>query len=96
MLENLKKYKIILASNSPRRKLLLADMGIEFDVTISGFDESSITGKSFLQTVELIAEGKAKSLYGKQKENELLIAADTIVVLNDKIIGKPKSILHSW
>jgi len=86
----LSTYNIILASKSPRRKHLLEELGIQFIIKDSNFDEDSISGKTPIETVELLAQGKANALLSNQLENELVIAADTIVVLNNEIIGKPK------
>lgn len=89
MLQNLNKYKIILASKSPRRKQLLGDMGLTFTITDSNFDESSVVGLTPIETVKQITEGKANAVISTLKENELVITADTIVVLNGEVIGKP-------
>ena len=90
MLEHLNKYKIILASNSPRRKELLNGLDIPFEtrviVNIKEDYPSNITGADI---AEYLATQKAKH-YNLQ-ENELLITADTIVVLHDEtMLGKPK------
>ena len=60
MLENLKKYDVVLASNSPRRKELLADLGINFEVrTIKGIDESYPHDLPVLEIAEYISRKKA-------------------------------------
>lgn len=81
--------KIILATNSPRRKELLTQLGIPFEVKSKEIDESY--PKSFRPeaVAVFIAEKKANSFLETLKD-ELLIAADTIVSIEDEIFGKPK------
>ncbi len=81
--------KIILATNSPRRKELLTQLGIPFEVKSKEIDESY--PKSFRPeaVAVFIAEKKANSFLETLKD-ELLIAADTIVSIKDEIFGKPK------
>lgn len=92
MLDNLKKYNIVLASNSPRRKELLQRMGLNFKVrTLFGIDESypeSLRGEDI---VRYISRSKANAYRSSMAANELLITADTIVYVEGKVLGKPKS-----
>ena len=92
MLENLNKYEIILASNSPRRKELLQRMGVNFKVrTLFGIDESypdSLRGEDI---VCYISRNKAKAYQSSMAPNELLITADTIVYVDGEVMGKPKN-----
>lgn len=92
MLNNLKKYNVVLASNSPRRKELLQRLGIPFKVrTLFGIDESypdSLRGEDI---VRYISRNKAKAYRSSMAPNELLITADTIVCLSGEVLGKPKS-----
>lgn len=92
MLENLNKYEIVLASNSPRRKELLQRMGVNFKVrTLFGIDESypdSLRGEDI---VCYISRNKAKAYQSSMAPNELLITADTIVYVDGEIMGKPKN-----
>ncbi|HEY5463760.1 MAG TPA: Maf family protein [Hanamia sp.] len=86
--------KIILASGSPRRKQLLELAEISFDVMVSETDESYPSGLSSPEIALLIAENKAlavqKILNSKHNRySHTIIAADTVVVLDNKIIGKP-------
>lgn len=91
MLENLKKYNVVLASNSPRRKELLQRLGINFKVrTLYGIDErypDSLRGEDI---VRYISRNKAQAYKSSMASNELLITADTIVYLEGKVFGKPK------
>lgn len=82
--------KIILCSQSPRRKELLSALGFDFEVrTLSGIDESYPTGLSHQATALYIASKKASAFAQTRKANELLITADTIVCLDGKVYGKP-------
>lgn len=85
------KYKIILASNSPRRKELLAGLDVQFEVRIiPGIDESYPETLPTMDIAEYIAQKKAKAYRETMADDELIITADTIVVLDDKVLGKPK------
>ena len=83
--------KLVLASSSPRRKQLLTEYGYDFSVKVSQYDESNLT----LPPKEMVKEyalGKALSVFNSipDKENCVVLGADTIVVYNDKVLGKPK------
>ncbi len=80
---------IILASQSPRRKQLLEQAEIEFEVQVIPTDEAYPATLSINEVPEFIAKEKARVVSEKFKEC-IIIAADTIVVLEDEIIGKPK------
>ena len=90
MLDNLKKYKVILASNSPRRKELLAGLGVQYEVrTLPDVDESY---PDILQGADIplyIACEKADAYRSMLHPDELMITADTIVWLDGKVLGKP-------
>ena len=91
MLENLNKYKVILASNSPRRKELLSGLGIDYEVkTLPDIDESFPAGLSEVETAAYIARAKADAYRGVMLADELIITADTIVWLDGVVMGKPK------
>lgn len=91
MLANLKKYKIILGSNSPRRKALLAGLDIDFEVKIiPGIDESYPLSLPCDEVPLFIAEKKAEAFIKELNDNELLITADTVVVIDKQTVGKPK------
>ena len=82
--------KIILASQSPRRKQLLEWAEVPFDVLVVATDESYPEGLSNEAIAIHIARNKALAIKPLNDLNLPILAADTIVVLNDKIIGKPK------
>ena len=80
---------IILASASPRRKDLLNQIGLKFDIKSSDIDESSISYKNPYDLVKKLSLLKAKFV-AKSNKNSIIISADTVVVFKNKIIGKPK------
>ena len=79
---------IILASASPRRKELLEKIGLKFEVEASGYDEEIDAGLDPSELVRQLSIKKAKSVAAEHK-NALIIAADTIGVMGEKILGKP-------
>ena len=90
MLDNLKKYKVVLASNSPRRKELLSGLGLDYEVkTLPDVDESFPEGLSEVETATYIARAKANVYRSIMHANELIITADTIVWLDGEVMGKP-------
>ena len=91
MLDNLKKYKVILASNSPRRKELMSGLGVDYVVkTLPGIDESYPDSLKGEQIPLFIAREKAAAYRASILPDELLITADTIVWLEDQALGKPE------
>lgn len=90
MLKNLEKYKIILCSNSPRRRELLSGLGLNFEVrVIDGIDESYNNNNSCEEIAEEISVKKADAYLKTIGDNELIITADTIVYNNGEVLGKP-------
>lgn len=91
MLDNLEKYKVILASGSPRRRELMAGLGVNYVVRIlPDVDESY---PDTLQGEEIplyIAKEKADAYIPMMQPDELIITADTIVWLDGKVLGKPQ------
>ena len=82
--------KIILASQSPRRKQLLQWAEIPFDVVVKETDEAFPEGMKVEEAAIHIARQKALAAESLVPPGSIILAADTIVVLNGKIIGKPK------
>ena len=82
--------KLILASQSPRRRNLLEQAGIDFSVIPSSFDENSVKLSSPDVYVRQLAECKARDISG-QNPDSWVIGADTIVLIDDTILGKPGS-----
>ncbi len=90
LLDKLKQYNVVLASNSPRRRELLADLGIDFEVrTIKGIDESYPHDMPVLEIAEFISRKKAQAYQRQMGENEMIITADTVVILGNEVLGKP-------
>jgi septum formation protein len=81
--------KYVLASTSPRRKQLLEWAEIDFEIITEPTDETYPEYLSPLETVIHIANSKIEAILNKIPKNKVIIAADTIVVLNSEIIGKP-------
>lgn len=91
MLDNLKEYKIILASNSPRRKELLGGLGITYEVkTLPDIDESYPEDLDAEEIPLHIARNKADAYRSMMQPNELIVTADTIVWMDGMVLGKPK------
>jgi septum formation protein len=82
--------KLILASRSPRRKQMLRALGVTFCVTESGFTEIDHDGCPPWQHVQHNALGKARAVSARYK-NALIIGADTVVVYQKRVLGKPKN-----
>lgn len=90
MLNNLEKYDVVLGSNSPRRRELLDDMGVKFRVeAIKGIDENYPASLPVEEIPVYLARVKADG--HPLKPAELLITADTVVVLDEAVLGKPAS-----
>jgi len=92
--------KIVLASGSPRRKMLLEWAEIPFEVIVSDIDESFPPGTHPADAALLIAKNKNSTIYNQLNTSSpdserIIIAADTIVVLQDEIIGKPNDHAHA-
>lgn len=91
-LDKLKRYRIILASASPRRKELLSKLDIGFTVkTLYDVDESFPASLSVVQVPQYISRKKADAYCQEMQENDMVIAADTVVAVGRRILGKPKS-----
>jgi septum formation protein len=82
--------KIILASQSPRRRELLENAGLKIEVIPSGFDESEVALCAPRDYVARLAAAKAADVAGRHPES-WVIAADTIVLIEDQILNKPTS-----
>jgi septum formation protein len=78
--------KLILASASPRRAEILRGLGVHFEVEPSGIDESRFSDEDPATYVERVARAKANS---RKRSDALILAADTIVVIDGAVLGKP-------
>lgn len=84
------KYHVILASNSPRRRELLAGLDLKFDVRVQdGIDESYPASLPSADIAEYISRKKAAAYRQTMADNELIITADTVVIAGNEIMGKP-------
>ncbi|MDD6843493.1 MAG: Maf-like protein [Prevotellaceae bacterium] len=84
------RYKVILASNSPRRRELLAGLGLQFEVRVlADIDENYPPTLPATQIAKYIAHKKAEANRAIMAKNEMIITADTIVVVDDMVMGKP-------
>lgn len=81
---------LILASQSPRRKQLLEALGLNFQVLTPDIDEGNPEAKSIGEAVKDIALRKALAVSSKVEKSTVVIAADTLVVLGDKVLAKPQ------
>ena len=87
---NIDNRKIILASNSPRRKELLAGLGMPFEVRVlNGINESYPSSMPVSEVALHIAGLKADAYRATMASNEIIITADTVVIVDDMILGKP-------
>lgn len=86
-----KGYHIILGSGSPRRKELLNELGIEFNVdTKNTFEEIYSDDTPQEQIPEVLAEGKSLGFHRELSNNEILITSDTLVLCENRVMGKPR------
>ena len=83
--------KIILASGSPRRKQLLEWAEVPFEIVVKETDETFPAGLKVEEVAIHIARQKAMAVRSMVNNDSVILAADTIVVLNERIIGKPKN-----
>jgi septum formation protein len=84
------KKRVVLASASPRRQTLLRQLGLDFEVAPSQFDEESVTGMPPVDLVTTLSLRKA-ALVAASFDDAVVIGADTIVVLGDTVLGKPRT-----
>ena len=89
MITRFDKYRIILASRSPRRQQLLKDLGLTFEVVGIDYDETFPENLNGEEAAIYLAKGKSNSLRNKLSDNEIVITADTIVWCNNQALGKP-------
>lgn len=87
---NIFQKKILLASQSPRRKDLLKAAGFSFRIVSPDIDEENIAGVEIRKVPEYLAVEKAKVCKQLARNDEIILACDTIVLLENKIYGKPK------
>ncbi len=84
------KYRVVLASKSPRRQALLKEIIPDFDIALRDIDEAYPATLKGAQIVEHIARAKADAFVNELADDQLLITADTIVWIDNQVLGKPK------
>ena len=91
-LENIQHYKIVLASNSPRRRELLSGLNLEYTVRVlPDIDESYPDTLKGEEIPMYLSREKAEAYRNSMAEDELIITADTVVCINEKVLGKPRT-----
>lgn len=88
--DSLKKYKIILASGSPRRQQFFKDLNLDFEIRLKEIEEIYPDNLQGVEITNYLAILKSKAFEGELKPYDILITSDTIVWLNGKALGKPK------
>lgn len=87
--------KLILASQSPRRRELLSQLGFQFSIQVSDIDESVVSTETAYDYVLRLAKQKAQHIFNQlnhdEKSHSFVVGSDTCVVFNDQILGKPES-----
>lgn len=83
--------KIILASTSSRRKELLTQMGIEFEVKAPEIEEDMSQKVNFKKLSEILSKQKCEDVFNRTKGNRLVIGSDCMVYINKHLLGKPHS-----
>lgn len=89
IIDKLNDYEIILASRSPRRQQLLQELGLKFEVVTREYSETYPEGLGGEEIARYVAHEKAASFKNEISYNEIVIAADTIVWCNNRVLGKP-------
>jgi len=87
--EKLKNYKLILASGSPRRQQFFRDLNLDFEIRLKEIEEIYPEHLIGSEVTDFLAQLKANAF--ELKANEILVASDTIVWLDEKVVGKPKN-----
>ena len=89
MMHSIKNYKLILASASPRRQQLMKDAGFTFEVRLKNVEEKYPQELHWENVPEYLSKVKASAFREELKADEVLITADTVVCIHDRILGKP-------
>ena len=87
--------RLILASSSPRRRELLQQLGLSFEIYSPDIDENVQAGESVAAYVERLARAKAEAVF-EQFPDAIVLAADTSVAVDEQILGKPESKQHAF
>ncbi len=90
-MDNKKKYKLILASGSPRRQQFFKDLGLDFEIRIKEVEEVYPPNLKAEEITNYLAVLKANAFEGQMESNEMIITSDTLVWINEKALGKPNN-----
>ncbi|HEX6826339.1 MAG TPA: Maf family protein, partial [Nitrospiraceae bacterium] len=85
---------LILASTSPRRRELLALLGIPFDITRPSFEERLMPNRTVIEQVQSFAQGKAQSV-ARQEPEAIVLGSDTVIELDHDMLGKPADLAEA-
>lgn len=85
----MKQFNLILGSQSPRRSELLSEVGFEFRIEVRSIDEIFDSSMDVYEVAEYLAKLKANAFEGDLENDEILLTADSVVILNNEIFGKP-------
>jgi septum formation protein len=85
---------LILASTSPRRRELLALLGIPFDVKSPSFEERLVVARPAIEQVQFFAQGKAQSVAGQEPE-AIVLGSDTVIEVDHDVLGKPDDLAEA-
>ncbi len=88
--------RLILASKSPRRQELLKGLDVDFEVRVKDTDESYDINTPLLKIAEVIANKKAEVFTSELAFDEILITSDTVVIVDDEVLGKPKTKIQAF
>ncbi|HOU03413.1 MAG TPA: Maf family nucleotide pyrophosphatase [Bacteroidales bacterium] len=88
-LDKINNYRLILASRSPRRKQLMDELGLKFEVIVRDYEEQYPEDLIGEEIALFLANGKAELFRRELNDNEIVITADTIVWCRQKVLGKP-------
>ena len=91
MIDQIKGKQLILASKSPRRTQLLKGLGLEFISKVKDVDEDFSSEMDVTQVPQYLAKKKAMAFREELEENDLLITADTVVIIQGEILNKPEN-----
>ncbi len=92
MIDIFEKYDYILGSGSPRRAQLLTEAGLKFKIIKSNVDETFDSKMDIYEVAEYLSVVKSDALANNLSSNQLLITADSVVIFNNTILGKPNSV----
>ena len=92
----LQKYKLILASGSPRRQQFFKDLDLDFEIRLKDIEEIFPPELQAEEITNYLAELKANAFEGELNDNEILITSDTIVWHKNKALGKPKDAKNAF